>query len=212
MVPGSRRPDAQHGEFGMIAIKTADVADKTGGTPARREVRVALRAVRVARGGKSNRSPMIGVAGGARRRERLRYVMHRAVMAREALLVDDLCVVKTQVGQMAGRTLLGQNRVRGGQTSGGVHAAVAADAVPRDPQDGERRRRNGKQKSPAAQRARPLEIVEIDALREFLGCACSRQEFWPSSVLNSKAGYKCNIRFVGRSFSSDIYSFSNCGL
>jgi hypothetical protein len=27
-----------------------------------------------------------------------------------------------------------------------------------------------------AQRARPLEIVEIDALRELLGCSCSRQE------------------------------------
>jgi hypothetical protein len=133
-------------------------------------------------------------------------------MAREALLVDDFCFVKAQVGQMAGRTLLGEDGVRGGQASGGIHAAVAANAVPRDPQNGERRRRNGKQKSPAAQRARPLEIVEIDALRELLGCACSRQEFWPSLVFNTKACYKYNLRFVGRSFSSDIYSFSNYGL
>ena len=85
---------SQDGEFGMIAFKTVDVADKAGGTPARREVRVALRAIRVARGGKSNRSPMIGVAGSACGRERLRCVMHGAVMAREALLVDDLCCRK----------------------------------------------------------------------------------------------------------------------
>ena len=159
----------------MIAFKTADVADKTSGTPARGEVRMTLRTIRVARGGKPNRSPMIGVAGSARGHERLRCVMQGAVMAREALLVDGFFVVKTQVGQVAGGTLLGENCVRGGQTSRGIHAAVVANAIPRDPQDGERRRHNGKQKSPAAQRARSLEVVEIDALREFLGCACSRQ-------------------------------------
>ena len=42
---------SQCGEFGMIAFKAADIADKTGRTPARREVRVTLRTVRVARGG-----------------------------------------------------------------------------------------------------------------------------------------------------------------
>ena len=56
---------SQRGKFRMIAFKTADVADETGGVPARHEVRVALRAVRVARGGQSNRSPVIGVAGSA---------------------------------------------------------------------------------------------------------------------------------------------------
>ena len=156
----------------------------TVGISARREIRVALRAIRVARRGQPNRSSVIGVTGGARGRESLRYVMQGTVMARDALLVDDLGVVGTQVSQMAGRTLLGENGVRGGQASGGVHAAVAANAVPRDPQDRKRGRRNGKQKSPAAQRVRSLEIVEIDALREFLGCACSRQGFSASDVTN----------------------------
>lgn len=137
-------PRPQHDEFGMIAFKTIDVADKTSGASARRKVRVALRAVRVTRRGQPNRSPMIGVAGGARGRELLRRVMQGTVMARDALLVDDFGVVKTQVGEMAGRALLGENGVRGGQISRGVHTAVAANAVPRDPQDGERRCRNGK--------------------------------------------------------------------
>ena len=96
----------------MIAFKTADVADKTGGVPARLEVRVTMRAVRVACGGKSNRSPMIGMAGNARRRERLRCVMQWAVMARDAFLVEDFFVVKTQVRHMAGGALPGENRVR----------------------------------------------------------------------------------------------------
>lgn len=103
---------SHRGELGMIAFKAANVADNAGGTSARREVRVTLRTVRVACGGKSNRSPMIGVAGSARGRERLRGVMQGAVMAREALLVDDLFVVKTQGGQVASGALLGENRVR----------------------------------------------------------------------------------------------------
>ena len=137
---------SQHCKFGMIAFKTSDITDKTRGTYARHEVRVTLRAVRVARGGQPNRSSMLRVTGSASGHELLRCVMQGAVMAREALLVDDIGVVKTQVGQMAGRALLSKHCVRSGQISGGVYAAVAAYAIPRDPQDGQRRRRNAKPK------------------------------------------------------------------
>jgi len=130
---------SQHSELGVIIFKTSDVAYKIGGISARREIRMTLRAICIARGGQPNRSPMIGVAGSACGRERLRGVVQGAVMARDALLVDDLGVVKTQVGQVAGGTLPRENRVRGGQVSGGVHAAVAAYGVPRDPQNGQRR-------------------------------------------------------------------------
>src|SRR5579872_7062090 len=102
---------SQRGEFGMIAFKAGDITYKTGGSPARRKVRVTLRAVCIACGGQPNRSAMIGVAGSARGREGLRYVMHGTVMARKALLIDDLCVVKTQVGHMAGGALPRQNRM-----------------------------------------------------------------------------------------------------
>jgi hypothetical protein len=56
---------------------------------------------------------MIGMAGNARGRERLRCVMQGAVMARDALLVEDLFVVKTQIGCVAGGALLGENCVSG---------------------------------------------------------------------------------------------------
>src|SRR3984957_18358303 len=85
---------SQHRELGMIAFKTADVADDTGGTPARGEIGVALRTVCIAGGGQPNCSPMIGVAGSARRRERLRCVMDGAVMARETFLIADLFIEK----------------------------------------------------------------------------------------------------------------------
>jgi hypothetical protein len=97
-------------------------------------------------------------------------------MASEAFLVDHFFVVKTQIGQMAGGALSSENRVRGGQASCGVDAAIAANGIPRNPQDRDRRGNDGKQKSPAPQWTRPFEVVEIDPLREFLGCACSRQE------------------------------------
>jgi hypothetical protein len=56
---------------------------------------------------------MIGMAGNARGRKRLRCLMQGAVMARDALLVEDLFVVKTQIGCVAGGALLGENCVSG---------------------------------------------------------------------------------------------------
>jgi hypothetical protein len=120
---------------------------------------------------------MIGVAGSARGREYLPGLMDGTIMAHKAFLVGDLFVEKTKAGYVAGGAALGKNGVRGGQGPGGVNAAVAAKRMPRDPQQSERHSRNRKHKSPAVQRARPLKIIEVNALRELLGCACSRQEF-----------------------------------
>ena len=89
-----------------------NIADKIGRISARRQIRVTLRAVRVARGRKSDRSSMIRMAGSACGHECLSGVMQGAVMAGEALLVDDLYVVKTQAGHMTGGALLRENGVR----------------------------------------------------------------------------------------------------
>jgi hypothetical protein len=62
--------------------------------------------------------------------------MQGSVMARKAFLIDHFFVVKTQIGQMAGRAFLGENGVRSGQSPGGVHPRVAANAVQGDSQDG----------------------------------------------------------------------------
>jgi hypothetical protein len=103
---------SQHSKLGVVRFKISNIVDKTGGTPARREVRVTLRTVRIARGRKSNRPSMIGVAGSARGRECLRYVMQRTVMAGQALLVTYLFVEKTHCSRVADGTPLCENRVR----------------------------------------------------------------------------------------------------
>src|SRR5271165_3038774 len=134
----------------MIALKAPDVFYEPGGTSARFQVRMALCAIGVASGGKANGSPMIAVAGSAGGRECFRCVMQGAVMAGQAFLVDHFLIVKTQCGNMAGGALPGENRVRGGQISSGVHAAVTANPEPCHAQDGQHRRGNGKEKNPAA--------------------------------------------------------------
>jgi hypothetical protein len=99
----------------MIALKATDIFYETGGgVSADLQIRMTLRAIRVASCRKPNRSSMIGVAGSAGGRERLGCVVQRAVMACQAFLVDHLFVVKTQCGDMAGGTLFGKDRMRCG--------------------------------------------------------------------------------------------------
>jgi hypothetical protein len=110
--------------------------------------------------------------------------MDGAVMAGHTFLIDHFLVVKPEVRNVAGGTLFCENGVRGRKRASGIHAAVAAQSEPRDAQNSERRRGNRKPQSPSPQRARPLEIIEIDPLRELLGCARSWQEFLSFSTLN----------------------------
>jgi hypothetical protein len=105
---------SQHVEFGMIPLEAIDVLHNGGFAASDRQAGMTPRAIRVARGGKPNGSPVVSVAKSTRGSERLISVMQRAVMAREALLVDDFFVGKTQVGQVAGGALLRENCVRGG--------------------------------------------------------------------------------------------------
>jgi hypothetical protein len=51
---------------------------------------------------------------------------------------------------------------------------IAGKTVPRDPKENKRRQQNAEPKLVALQRRRPLEIVQINPLGQFLGCAYSR--------------------------------------
>jgi hypothetical protein len=100
-------------EFRMISFKAADVFYKIGGASAYFKIRMALRAIRIARVGKPNRSAMIGVAGSAGASEGLTRVMHSPVMASEAFLVDHFFIVETQRGHVTRGALLSEHRMRG---------------------------------------------------------------------------------------------------
>ena len=137
---------------------------------------MALRAGGVARSGEADRPAMIRVAGNAGWSEHLRRVMNRPVVAGQTFLVGDLLAEKSRLRDVAGGALLGQHGVCGGQASRRVHAAVAPQSVPGKPHNRKRRESRRKQEAPVAQRMRPFEIIQVDALREFFSCACSRHE------------------------------------
>jgi hypothetical protein len=98
----------------MISFKAADVFYKVGGVSARFKVRMALRAIRVARRSKPNRSAMIGVTRSAGGSKGLTHVMHGPVMACQAFLVDHFFIVKTKRRQVTRGALLREHRMRGG--------------------------------------------------------------------------------------------------
>jgi len=69
--------------------------------------------------------------------------------------------------------LAGQHSVRGGQSSRRINAMVSANCEPGEPQHPHDWQGHRKQKAPVSQRMRPLEIIEVNTLREFFCCARS---------------------------------------
>jgi hypothetical protein len=117
---------------------------------------------------------MIRMAGRARRCEFLRRLMNGPVMAGEAFLIGNFLVEKSGLGCVARCALPRQHCMRSRQRPRRIDASIAAHAVPGKPHKRKRRQRCGQYKSPVPQRARPLKIFQVDALREFFSCACSR--------------------------------------
>jgi hypothetical protein len=103
--PGVTAPSANHCKLRVIAFKAINVARESARTISRRQIRVALRAVRVTGRRKANRSAMIRVAGSARRRKLLRRLMHGSVMTRKALLIGDILAEKSRLCHMTSGAL-----------------------------------------------------------------------------------------------------------
>jgi hypothetical protein len=170
---------AEHGKFRMVALETCDVACDAHRSSARGQIRMTLCARGVARSRQTDRTAMIRVAGSAGGSKNLRGVMNRPVMAGEALLIRDLLAEKTGMRDMAGSALLGQHSVCRGETPRRINAMVSANSVPCKPEHRQNRQSHRKHEAPVAQRMRPLEIIQVDALREFFCCARS----WHSEPL-----------------------------
>jgi hypothetical protein len=83
------RAGSQRGELRMVMRKAFDVRHVVRKPSACRQIRVALRAARVAHFGQANRSAVIGVARGARRREGLRRVVNRPIVAIKASVIGN---------------------------------------------------------------------------------------------------------------------------
>lgn len=88
-------------------------------------------------------------------------------MAGEARRFGDLGS-KTR-SHMAGGTVVGQDRVAFCQGSGIERALLSGESRPPEPRQAESGRRDGQQALPARNGIDPLEVMQIDALRELLG-------------------------------------------
>ena len=74
---------------------------------------------------------------------------------------------------MASGAFFFENRVWFGQTAAAVNARVFEKRPFRNPHKRKKRQQQAKPESCTLQRRRPLEIIEVDALREFFCCACA---------------------------------------
>ena len=124
---------------------------------------------------------MLGVARGAIWSVHLTGVVDRAVMTRETRLILDLGREDRGLLDVTRRALRFEDGVRRGHAAAAVYPRIFVECVPENPQYGQHRREKTQPELSALQRSRPLEIVQIDALREFFGGACSSHVVFPTA-------------------------------
>ena len=131
-------------------------------------------------------------------------------MAGEARVISYLRGKRACRLQMASRAIFFQHRVRFAHAAAGIDAMIAGKAAPRNPHQCEQRQQEAQPEFRALQQRRPLEIVEVDALREFFCGACPCHVFpCPPEITNN-----C-IFFVGAQHAAplqarSIYSPPKC--
>jgi len=108
---------------------------------------------------------MLGVARGALRGAHPASVVDRAVMTRETSLILDLGREARGLLDVTRRALRFEDGVRRGHAAAAVDPRIFVERVPENPHYRQGRREKTQPELGAFQRSRPLEIVEIDALR-----------------------------------------------
>jgi hypothetical protein len=158
----------------MSILETLDLCRVPRRTTRALQVAVARRAALIARRNQIHASPMFRVASRTTKRGALRRVMHRRVVASQTSRITDLCRKHARRLHVARRTLRRQHRVRLAHPPARIHARVPRESVPRNPNHGQRRQPHTQPELRALQPSRPLEIIQVDPLRQFLSCSCSR--------------------------------------
>lgn len=139
------------------------------------QVSVAPGAGLITDGRKVDPVTMFEVTSGAIGSRGLRRVMSRAIVAGEASTVGGFCGKCAGLDYVAGGALFFQYGMGSRQTAAGVDAGVARQTFFSDPKKSQQQEEKAQPKLGAFQRRRPLEIIEVDALRELLCCACASQ-------------------------------------
>ena len=178
----------QRGKLWMAVLKAVDVCSNHRRTPVHFQVRVAFGATLVTRGVDIHAAAMLTMACRAGQRFSLINVMDRPVVTREAGRVGSLGGKCAGLLHMAAGAFLFEDGVSFRHASAGIHAVITGKAAPGDPHQCQQRQQQAQPEFGSLQRRRPLEIVEVDALREFLGCACACHVF----LLETQRHYRMN--------------------
>ena len=171
----------------MAVLETLNVALEVWLAAVGLQVGVTFGAALIAHGGDRHASAMFRVACGAIGSFCGSGMVCGAIMASEASAIGGFCGKRVSLLKVASGALFFEDGMRGRHSSAAVDAVVAADGVPRNPRDGQSGRENTHQQLGALEWRRPLEIVQVDALREFFGCACTcHDKSFQSSVISSQ--------------------------
>lgn len=161
---------AQDREFRVAAVEAGNFGAESRGPACGVKVRVALRAGDIRGDGESQMSAMLDVAGSAGRREGLIGVMERRVVASIARLVGGLGAERARFLQVARAALRCEHPVSGGHFAAAVDSIVASERVPAQPQQRNHWNAYGKYRAQAPEGMGMLEIIQVDALRQFFCC------------------------------------------
>ena len=104
-------------------------------------------------------------------------MMDWAVVAGQASVVGGLRGKRAGLLDVARSAFFFEDRVCLGHPAAGIDAMVAGKTARCDPNECKQRQQQAEPEFRALQRRRPLEIIEVDALREFLCCACACHVF-----------------------------------
>ena len=173
--PRITRLITQHRKLRMPILKTLDMGCVARTRPAASlQISVALRATLILRRDNIHSPAMLRMATRATKGIRLRSVMHRAVVTSQTSRIASLRRKRSRRPHMARRALRFQHRVCRTHPPARIHARVPRKSVPSNPNQHKRRQPHAKPKFRALQPRRPLEIIQVDPLRQFLSCSCSR--------------------------------------
>src|SRR6267154_4813289 len=188
----------QRCKFRMPVFEAANVGCVLRRTAVGPEIGMAYRAGLIADSGNINPAFVFCVALGAGEffsAADADGVMRGPIVALETGVVGSLRGERAGFLHVTGHTFFFEDRMSLRHMPARVHALVSGKTAPRDPSQCQQRQQQAEPEFGALQRRRPLEIVEVDALREFFCCACARHfslELEVSSV-------RCDFFSGGRS-------------
>jgi len=167
----------QRCKFRMPVFEAANVGCVMRSTAVGPEIGMAYRAGLIADSGNINPAFVFCVALGAGEffsAADAYGVMRGPIVALETGVVGSFRGERARFLHVTRHTFFFEDRMSLRHRPARVHALVSGKTAPGDPTQCQQRQQQAEPEFGALQRRRPLEIVEVDALREFFCCACVR--------------------------------------